>query len=181
MNTLTTDFQIHHILPTEIFNDDFLSDKLESLLGKDSLQSYNNRIGLFEDSQMAEYYKNLKGGDGLWAEIPLGSVKHNGYHSGYNKVLTALIVNIIDNDSLNEVQKKVAIIDLQSTIKNGLMSGDLNLYGEKEDIRSYIDQHAITAQQLIDQGERYQKAYFMSDNMSIMILIILKSKMIEYL
>uniref|UniRef100_UPI00224A4E36 calcium-binding protein n=1 Tax=Acinetobacter bereziniae TaxID=106648 RepID=UPI00224A4E36 len=150
------DFQIHHVLPIEVFNDYGL--KIEEIMGDDKiLQSYNNRVALFKDSQMIDYYSQIKA-DGGWSEIPIGLVKHSGYHSNYNVAVGNKVKNILANTNLDLAEKKIAIIDLQEKLKQGMLSGEINIYDEKENIKAYIDQHTITDQQILDKGERYQQA-----------------------
>jgi hypothetical protein len=57
---MATSFQVHHILPVELFNSKF-KDDLNDILGNDTtdqtrntaLQSYNNRIALYSDVDRA--------------------------------------------------------------------------------------------------------------------------------
>jgi len=58
---MATSFQVHHILPVQLFNSDF-NEKLNDILGNDisedktknlALQSYNNRIALYSDADRA--------------------------------------------------------------------------------------------------------------------------------
>ena len=47
-------FQIHHIIPVEAFNGRQTSEKLKELFGADQLQSFNNRLPMFD-----EQYKDI--------------------------------------------------------------------------------------------------------------------------
>ncbi|MBF7683640.1 hypothetical protein I2F27_09945 [Acinetobacter sp. B5B] len=52
--TFDAKFQIHHILPTEVFNADFNKRLINALGGPDQLQSANNCITLFTTEESAK-------------------------------------------------------------------------------------------------------------------------------
>lgn len=66
---MATPFQVHHILPVQLFNSKF-NEQLNDILGSDisadkirnlALQSYNNRIALYSDAdRVVMIFMNVK-------------------------------------------------------------------------------------------------------------------------
>lgn len=93
---VTSSFQVHHILPVQLFNSTF-NNELNKILGSDtsnisddrykstSLQSYNNRIALYSDADRAEVAKALQDSGHPISEIPIGASQHYTQHPEYNK------------------------------------------------------------------------------------------------
>ncbi len=167
-------FQVHHILPVELFNSD-IQQELNILLGSDTsqisektykntaLQSFNNRIALYSDADRATMAKALQDSGHPISEIPIGASQHYTQHPAYNEEVITRVESIINNDSLTVSQKKLAIIDLQATLKEGLAAGEIILHGDKDiakqSINHYLDQHAITAEQITKaDSERFKQA-----------------------
>ncbi|MGL5142422.1 MAG: calcium-binding protein [Acinetobacter baumannii] len=166
---MATSFQVHHILPVELFNSDFkekLNNILDNELSEDltknlALQSYNNRIALYSDADRAEMAKALQDSGHPISDNPIGAAQHYTQHPEYNKAVIKWVESIVNNSSLNDSQKKMAIFDLQSTLKDGLAAGEIVLHGDnaKQSINDYINQHAITVEQLSNPGsERFKQA-----------------------
>lgn len=157
----TLDFQIHHILPTQLFNNETLRLEIADIFGDSRvLQSYNNRIALFTGEAKADIYKSLQTGENLWSDVAIGATQHSGYHSAYNKAVETWVENLLLEQGLTPEQKKLAIIDFQAELKDGLAKGEIALYGDTaaDSIKNYIEQHAITTEQLTNNGERLVQA-----------------------
>ena len=170
----TSSFQVHHILPVELFNSEF-KDQLNKLLGSDTsnisddkykntaLQSFNNRIALYSDADRAEMAKALQDSGHPISDISIGASQHYTQHPEYNKAVKQWVKEIIIDGNLTVDQKKLAIIDLQATLREGLVSGEIILNGNKDiakqSINNYLDQHVITVEQLKNaDSERFKQA-----------------------
>ncbi|WP_151712762.1 calcium-binding protein [Acinetobacter bereziniae] len=170
----TSSFQVHHILPVELFNSEF-KDQLNKILGSDTsnilddkykntaLQSFNNRIALYSDADRAEMAKALQDSGHPISDVSIGASQHYTQHPEYNKSVKQWVKEIIIDGNLTVDQKKLAIIDLQATLREGLVSGEIILNGDKEiakqSINNYLDQHAITVEQLKSaDSERFKQA-----------------------
>ncbi|MFY5900444.1 hypothetical protein ACOT9W_18455, partial [Acinetobacter pittii] len=168
---MASSFQVHHILPVELFNSDF-KDEINKILGSNTshvtdnkfkntaLQSFNNRIALYADADRAEMAKALQDSGHPISDNPIGATQHYTQHPDYNKAIIKWVESIV-NSSLNDSQKKIAIIDLQATLKEGLTTGEIILHGDnaKQSINDYLNQHAITVEQLSNpDSERYKQA-----------------------
>ncbi|MBF7683644.1 hypothetical protein I2F27_09965 [Acinetobacter sp. B5B] len=78
--TFDAKFQIHHILPTEVFNADFNENLIKALGGERQLQSANNRIALFTTEESANQFKNLQSLVPELKNIEVDAVGHNVYN-----------------------------------------------------------------------------------------------------
>ena len=157
---MATSFQVHHILPVQLFNSESktqLNAILESISNKTTntaLQSYNNRIALYSDADRAAMAKALQDSGHPLSDNPIGTTQHYTSHLEYNEEVIERVVEILDSDLGNE-QKKLAIIDLQATLKEGLSTGEIVLHGAdaEQSIKGYLAQHAITVEQLKDSND----------------------------
>ncbi|OWV27855.1 calcium-binding protein, partial [Halomonas campaniensis] len=111
-------FQIHHILPNQLFNNPETRSGLQKLFGDDYLNlrdSMENKTALYRDAAQAETIKqSLLSGDNFYRDIGIGGSYHEGGHPGYNQFLldqVGLILNAPD-EVLSSEQKKVAFFDL---------------------------------------------------------------------
>ncbi|WP_151840059.1 type I secretion C-terminal target domain-containing protein [Acinetobacter soli] len=169
---VTSSFQVHHILPVQLFNSTF-NDELNKILGSDtsnisddrykstSLQSYNNRIALYSDADRAEVAKALQDSGLPISDIPIGASQHYTSHADYNDAVIDWVRNKVFDNTLTNEQKKLAIIDLQATLKEGLIKGEIVLHGAdaEQSINNYLAQHAITVEQLQNaDSERFKQA-----------------------
>lgn len=112
-------FQVHHILPVELFNSEFKKE-LNDLLGSDTsqvtdktykntaLQSFNNRIALYSDADRAEMAKALQDSGHPISEIPIGASQHYTQHPEYNKAVKQWVKEIIIDGDLTVDQKKTS-------------------------------------------------------------------------
>ncbi|MFH4176436.1 hypothetical protein WAJ79_26195, partial [Acinetobacter baumannii] len=75
------------------------------------------------------------------SDNPIGAAQHYTQHPEYNKAVIKWVESIVNNSSLNDSQKKMAIFDLQSTLKDGLAAGEIVLHGDnaKQSINDYIN------------------------------------------
>ena len=168
---MASSFQVHHILPVELFNSS-IQKQLNIILESDTsqvsektfkntaLQSFNNRIALYSDADRAEMAKALQDSGHPISDNPIGATQHYTQHPDYNKAIIKWVESIV-NSSLNDSQKKIAIIDLQATLRDGLATGEIVLHGDnaKQSINDYLNQHTITLEQLSNpDSERYKQA-----------------------
>lgn len=134
-------YQVHHIIPLEIFNDDELQEKLTKIFGDDlhpTIQSYNNRIALFTNEEAAQTIKGMYE-QGSLKNSAVGTAVHSGSHNNYNTAVKEKILEITSKYSDTEEQKK-AIIELQHTLSNILKSGEIeNINIAKDTWLSTID------------------------------------------
>lgn len=148
-------FQIHHIIPVEAFNNRQTSEKLKELFGADQLQSFNNRLPMFDEQykdsapgfeQFKEHYSKdfpeLK-------DFEFGGTYHQGGHGTYNAAVIDKLTDIFDSPSSNEA-KKIAVIDLQATLRQLLVEGKISLYQKdskdikiQDQIRSEIEKNTL--------------------------------------
>ncbi|MGR2827530.1 calcium-binding protein, partial [Acinetobacter sp. 1124_18A] len=169
---MANSFQVHHILPVELFNSEF-KDEINKILGSDTsrvtddkfkntaLQSFNNRIALYSDADRAEMAKALQDSGHPISDNPIGATQHYTSHPEYNKAVKQWVKEIIIDSNLTPEQKKLAIFDLQATLKEGLTTGEIILHGDnaKQSINDYLNQHTITLEQLSNpDSERYKQA-----------------------
>ncbi|MBF7684173.1 hypothetical protein I2F27_12820 [Acinetobacter sp. B5B] len=121
--TLDADFEIHHILPTEVFNNrDFNNSLIEILGGERQLQSANNRIAMFTTQASADLFRTLQSKTPELKNIEVAGTWHKGVtqggHGGYNDAIRDRLEDIFDTDSkLSREQQRLAVIDLQATLK----------------------------------------------------------------
>lgn len=119
-------YQVHHIIPLEIFNDVELKRQLEDIFGKDlhpTIQSYNNRIALFTDVEAARTIKGMYEQDSL-KNSAVGAAVHSGSHNNYNTAVKQKIQDILAKYT-DIKEQKIAIIELQNTLSNILKSGEI--------------------------------------------------------
>ncbi|OWV31237.1 AHH domain-containing protein [Halomonas campaniensis] len=151
-------FQIHHIVPNQLFENDALSEQLENLFGKGYLNlrdSEANKIALYRDMGQAETIKqSLLSGDNFYRDIGIGGSHHEGGHLGYNLFLLQNLRSILNapENILNTEQKKIAFFDLArfaSQVSEGTATYDgkpLSLAGGKANTETLKD--AWAARQL---------------------------------
>ncbi|MCF9047178.1 AHH domain-containing protein, partial [Acinetobacter nectaris] len=158
--TFDAKFQIHHILPTEVFNnEDFNENLIKALGGERQLQSANNRIALFTTEESAKQFKNLQSLVPELKNIDVGAVWHNGGHNAYNEVVTSKLKDILGrNSKLTDKQQRIAVIDLQANLKQMLIHEDVSLYGDEVRLKAYLDKNTISADELINKNGRYASA-----------------------
>ncbi|WP_407504523.1 AHH domain-containing protein [Acinetobacter baumannii] len=124
---MATSFQVHHILPVELFNSDFkekLNNILDNELSEDltknlALQSYNNRIALYSDADRAEMAKALQDSGHPISDNPIGAAQHYTQHPEYNKAVIKWVESIVNNSSLNDSQKKWQFLIYNQLLKMG--------------------------------------------------------------
>lgn len=117
LKTFNAEFQIHHILPTEVFN----KCLVEMLGGVNQLQSANNRIALFTTEESAKQFKNLQILVLELKNIEFGAVWYNGGHNTYNQVVENNLTDILGEGSkLTDKQQRIAMIDLQANSSHNL-------------------------------------------------------------
>lgn len=157
---MNRNFQIHHIIPVNVYN--LYHKQLNEILGKDAVQSYNNRIALFVDPEAAAEAKVLHQQNKL-KDIPLGSSHHIGSHPSYDKVVNDRLNEIIKSNSSNET-KKVLILDLQFHLRNMLIEGFPPLkrgnYTADEHealMNDYLDKKTLSKDTIYDPDNPYQK------------------------
>ena len=84
-------FQIHHILPNQLFKNERIKPELKKLFGDDYLNlrdSIENKTALYRDAAQAETIKqSLLSGDNFYRDIGIGGSYHEGGHPGYNQFL----------------------------------------------------------------------------------------------
>ena len=151
-------YQIHHIIPIDIFN--YYGNKLREIFGADEteniIQSYNNRIALFTHIEPANALRNLYAA-GLLEGVPLGSAMHNGYHEHYNQAVSKIINDIVNN-GLDDPQKRTMLIDMQFTLREMLQAGVPPLSASKEAILDYLEKKMLSVQDIKDGNKRYRTA-----------------------
>jgi hypothetical protein len=97
-------FQIHHILPRELFTPDRL-DALKDLFRGQTISlnqdMTGNKIGLFANPGMAAMVQAMMAtGNMALINAGLGGVTHNGGHPGYNKFAIDAFDAILKSDAL---------------------------------------------------------------------------------
>ena len=151
-------YQIHHIIPIDIFN--YYEDELKRIMGTNKteniIQSYNNRIALFTHIEPANALRNLYAA-GLLEGVPLGSAMHNGSHKNYSDAVEATILSIVNNE-LTDPQKRTMLIDMQFTLREMLQAGVPPLSASKEVILDYLEKKMLSVQDIKDGNERYRTA-----------------------
>ena len=152
-------YQIHHIIPIDIFN--YYEDELKRIMGTNKteniIQSYNNRIALFTHIEPANALRNLYAA-GLLEGVPLGSAMHNGSHKNYSDAVRDVIDGIVNNSSLDDPQKRTLLIDMQFTLREMLQAGVPPLSASKEVILDYLEKKMLSVQDIKAGNERYRTA-----------------------
>lgn len=110
-------FQIHHILPNQLFNNPETRSGLQKLFGDDYLNlrdSMENKTALYRDAAQAETIKqSLLSGDNFYRDIGIGGSYHEGGHPGYNEFVIDSLGDVLSSESgLTQEQQKVAFFDL---------------------------------------------------------------------
>jgi hypothetical protein len=114
--SFTWQFHIHHILPTEVFDDPTLKAMLNA--AGFSLQEKGNKIALFASSETADAIKaQIAAGKTYFLEAGFGSSVHPGReaglsHHGYNVFASEALLDIADN--LAPAEQTNAIAKLHS-------------------------------------------------------------------
>lgn len=109
------DFYIHYIFSeTTLENIHCWYDlKTKTIMGDNFFKSYNNRIALLqEDSELESLFT---------------PPNNRLYYNDYYTTLKKSIENIIKNNKLTPQQKIICIIDLQATVKEGLLNRNIIL------------------------------------------------------
>ena len=120
--------QAHHIIPKNVF-DTYAEDiarvfDLEN--GREFQQIGSNFIHLHpQDSDASKVGNLLAENPNLFGDIPIGATSHSGSHPAYDTVVKTRLAEISDpdNKSINDVDKKLMVLDLQAGLKEALTKG----------------------------------------------------------
>ncbi|SDC29427.1 AHH domain-containing protein [Acinetobacter boissieri] len=118
--TFNAEFQIHHILPTEVFNNEsFGEDLIRILDGVNQLQSANNRIAMFTTQASADLFRILQNQTAELRNIETAGTWHKGFgHNGYNRAVEKSLNRIFNGEVMLPPElQRLAVIDLQATLK----------------------------------------------------------------
>ena len=81
-------YQIHHIIPVEMFNSDEFGQNLRDAIGSvDELQSRNNRIAMFTNLESAQIYQQLQKDYPQLKGVEFGGTWHQSYHKEYSRAV----------------------------------------------------------------------------------------------
>ncbi|MGE6779026.1 calcium-binding protein [Vreelandella titanicae] len=127
-------FQIHHILPNQLFKNERIKPELKKLFGDDYLNlrdSIENKTALYRDAAQAETIKqSLLSGDNFYRDIGIGGSYHEGGHPGYNQFLIESANDIFSAESgLSADQQRNAFFDL-TRFATQISEGTVTFNGE---------------------------------------------------
>ncbi|WP_269915564.1 calcium-binding protein, partial [Acinetobacter sp. HY1485] len=173
--TFDSTFEIHHILPTSLFNNKEFGDKLEKALGdRAQLQSGNNRIAMFTTQTSADMFKDLQSKTPELRNIEVAGTWHwgltQGGHTGYTNAVQDRLEQIFAEDSkLDPKQQRLAVIDLQATLKQMLIDGTVDIYGadSKKNVEDYLKKNAISNEEIIKNSSDSEKVLAHSERYNL--------------
>ena len=120
-NTLTA-FQIHHIFPTELFNDPDVRQQINSIFAGEDVRIFedaaSNTIPLFVNPVMVDAVNTASAMGETFLSDVFGSVSHNGSHPGYNDFISAQVDAILNSTNpatgqpYTPEEQRLALFDL---------------------------------------------------------------------
>ena len=123
-------FEIHHIFPTELYDDPDLGTGLTNLFaGTDNpllRDIAGNKMALFSNEATANAVQAAISTSSFdFLSAGFGGSRHNGSHPGYSNFIITEATDILNNSSLNNFQKQTAFYDLHrfaSDLSKGLVN-----------------------------------------------------------
>lgn len=119
--------QVHHIIPVKVI--EMYAPQIEKAFGMSAIefqQMGSNFIHLHpQDSDASKVGNLLAENPNLFGDIPIGATSHSGSHPAYDTVVKTRLAEIFDpdNKSINDVDKKLMVLDLQAGLKEALTKG----------------------------------------------------------